>query len=158
MQMTESEIVKSYHEAKRKREQVKILADLNNCSKEEITAILFKNGIDQRELGEIGKNATEKGIDTRKRIKDFVIRYMGEHGYSPTVREIGDAIGLKSSSSVQSHLVRMFKDGDLETDKEFGSARAIRVPGYAFVKLEEVEKCSKPLPTKNGYVQMVYRD
>lgn len=46
----------------------------------------------------------------------------------------------------------MFRDGELETDAEFSSARAIRVPGYAFVKLEEVERYSKPLPTKDGYM------
>lgn len=50
MQMIENGIVKNYREAKDKREQINILADLNCCSKEEITEILLKNGVDQREL------------------------------------------------------------------------------------------------------------
>lgn len=50
MQMTENEIVRNYREAKNKREQVTILADLNRCEKEEIVEILLKNGVDQREL------------------------------------------------------------------------------------------------------------
>lgn len=50
MQMTDSEIVRDYREAKNKREQVTILADLNRCEKEEIIDILLKNGVDQREL------------------------------------------------------------------------------------------------------------
>lgn len=104
------------------------------------------------------ENTKAQGIETRKRIKQFIIQYMQEHGYSPTTREIGDAVGLKSSSSVFSHLQRMFRDGELETDAGLCSARAIRVPGYAFVKLEEAERCSKPLPTKDGYMQMVYRN
>lgn len=104
------------------------------------------------------ENTKAHGIETRKKIKQFIIQYMQEHGYSPTTREIGDAVGLKSSSSVFSHLQRMFRDGELETDAEFGNPRAIRVPGYAFVKLEEVTRCSKPLPTKDGYMQMVYRN
>lgn len=104
------------------------------------------------------ENTKAHGIETRKKIKQFIIQYMQEHGYSPTIREIGDAVGLKSSSSVFSHLQRMLKEGELETDAGLCSARAIRVPGYAFVKLEEVERCSKPLPTKDGYMQMVYRD
>lgn len=99
-----------------------------------------------------------RGIEVRKKIKKFIIQYMQEHGYSPTTREIGEAVGLKSSSSVYDHLQRMFREGELETDTELGSARAIRVPGYAFVKLEEVERSSKPLPTKDGYMQMVYRE
>lgn len=104
------------------------------------------------------ENIKAHGVETRKKIKQFIIQYIQDHGYSPTTREIGDAVGLKNSSSVFSHLQRMFKDGELETDAGFGSARAIRVPGYAFVKLEEVARCSKPLPTKNGYMQMIYRD
>lgn len=50
MQMTENEIVRNYREAKNKREQVTILADLNSCSKDELIAILLKNGVDSREL------------------------------------------------------------------------------------------------------------
>lgn len=50
MQMSENEIVRNYRESKNKREQVTILADLNRCDKEEIIAILLKNGVDQREL------------------------------------------------------------------------------------------------------------
>lgn len=98
------------------------------------------------------ENTKAQGIETRKRIKQFIIPYIQEHGYPPTTREIGAAVGLKSSSSVFSHLQRMFRDGELETDAEFSSARAIRVPGYAFVKLEEVTRCSNPLPTKDGYM------
>lgn len=54
-----------------------------------------------------------------------------------SVREIGDGVGLKSTSSVQSHLRRMFDEGIIETDAKFGSPRAIRVPGYRFVKEDE---------------------
>ena len=50
MRMTENEIVRNYREAKNKREQVTILADLNRCCKEEIIDILLKNGVEQREL------------------------------------------------------------------------------------------------------------
>lgn len=48
MQMTESEIVRNYREAKNKREQITILADLNRCEKEEIVEILLKNGESER--------------------------------------------------------------------------------------------------------------
>lgn len=45
MQMTESEIKVSYQQAKSKKEQLKILAELNACTVEEIIKILVKNGI-----------------------------------------------------------------------------------------------------------------
>ena len=44
-QMTPGEIVQMYKEAKEKRSQIKILAELNLCSQEEIKTILRENGI-----------------------------------------------------------------------------------------------------------------
>ena len=46
MQMQNSEIVRSFNEAKNKGKQVKILAELNFCSKEKIMDILKEAGID----------------------------------------------------------------------------------------------------------------
>ena len=77
-----------------------------------------------------------QGIAVRKRILEFVVTYLSVHGYSPSVREIGDAVGLKSTSSVHSHLERMIRNGVLETDAPYGTPRAIRVPGYKFVREE----------------------
>lgn len=73
---------------------------------------------------------------TKQRILEFIVSYIQGHSYPPTVREIGEGVGLKSTSSVQSHIVRMLDCGMLETDAEPGSTRAIRVPGYKFVKEE----------------------
>ena len=44
MQMTESEIVRSYKNAQTPRKQIKILAELNACDRKEIREILLKNG------------------------------------------------------------------------------------------------------------------
>lgn len=70
----------------------------------------------------------------RDEIYDFIVSYMKEHGYSPCVREICQGVGLKSTSSIHEHLKKMYDAGMLETDTEDGSPRAIRVPGYKFVK------------------------
>ncbi len=48
MQMSNREIVNNYKEAKDRTQQVKILADLNCCSIEQIIGILTSNGIDHR--------------------------------------------------------------------------------------------------------------
>lgn len=87
------------------------------------------------------KTNNEKGIAVRERIKDFIVRYIQKHGYPPTVREIEKAVKLKSTSSVYSHLMRMFKDGMIETDAEPGTPRAIRIPGYRLLPPEE-SSCS----------------
>lgn len=75
------------------------------------------------------------GEEVREKILEAVVSYIKEHGYSPSVREIGDMVGLKSTSSVQNHITKMLKNGMLETDCGVGTARAIRVPGYRFVKI-----------------------
>lgn len=72
--------------------------------------------------------------ETQKKILNIIVKYQEKHGYPPTVREIGESIGLKSSSSVHAHLRYMFKNKILETDASEGSPRAIRVPGYKYTK------------------------
>ncbi len=60
----------------------------------------------------------------RKQILDFIIATTKERGYPPTVREIGDAVGLKSSSTVHFHLNVLQKTGLIERDGSL--TRAIR--------------------------------
>ena len=52
----------------------------------------------------------------QKEIFEFVKRYSAKHGYPPTVRDIGKAIGLTSSSTVHTHLSNLEKIGLLRRD------------------------------------------
>jgi repressor LexA len=52
----------------------------------------------------------------QKEIFDFIKRYSAQHGYPPTVRDIGKAIGLTSSSTVHAHLANLEKIGLLRRD------------------------------------------
>jgi len=63
----------------------------------------------------------------QQEIFDFVKRYAREHGYPPTVRDIGKAIGLTSSSTVHAHLANLEKLGLLRRDPT--KPRAIEVLG-----------------------------
>ncbi len=58
-------------------------------------------------------------MDLTKRqqeIFDFIKRYSSAHGYPPTVRDIGKAVGLASSSTVHAHLANLEKAGLLRRD------------------------------------------
>jgi repressor LexA len=58
-------------------------------------------------------------MDLTKRqqeIFDFIKRYSAKHGYPPTVRDIGKAVGLASSSTVHAHLANLEKVGLLRRD------------------------------------------
>ncbi len=52
----------------------------------------------------------------QQEIFDFIRRYSESHGYPPTVRDIGRAIGLTSSSTVHAHLANLEKIGLLRRD------------------------------------------
>jgi repressor LexA len=58
-------------------------------------------------------------MDLTKRqqeIFDFIKRYSAKYGYPPTVRDIGKAVGLASSSTVHAHLANLERIGMLRRD------------------------------------------
>jgi repressor LexA len=58
-------------------------------------------------------------MDLTKRqqeIFDFIHKYSAKYGYPPTVRDIGKAVGLASSSTVHAHLANLEKIGLLRRD------------------------------------------
>ena len=56
-------------------------------------------------------------LTTRQQeIWQFLAAYVDEHGYPPTVREIGDAVGLASPSTVHAHLANLERAGLLRRD------------------------------------------
>ena len=58
-------------------------------------------------------------MDLTKRqqeIFDFIKKYSAKHGYPPTVRDIGKAVGLASSSTVHAHLANLEKLGVIRRD------------------------------------------
>ncbi len=78
----------------------------------------------------------------QKEIFDFIRRYASRYGYPPTVREIGKAVGLHSSSTVHAHLANLEKVGLLRRDPTKPRAiellvdrakRAMRGPGLPVV-------------------------
>ncbi len=52
----------------------------------------------------------------QQEIWDFLVDYVDTHGYPPTVREIGEAVGLASPSTVHAHLANLERSGLLKRD------------------------------------------
>jgi repressor LexA len=63
----------------------------------------------------------------QQEIWQFLAQYVDEHGYPPTVREIGDAVGLASPSTVHAHLANLERAGLLRRDPT--KPRAIELVG-----------------------------
>lgn len=54
--------------------------------------------------------------ETQDRILAYIQSEIRERGYAPSVREIGEAVGLRSTSTVHGHLMRLEKKGLLRRD------------------------------------------
>jgi repressor LexA len=52
----------------------------------------------------------------QQEIWTFLTKYVDEHGYPPTVREIGEAVGLASPSTVHAHLANLERAGLIKRD------------------------------------------
>jgi repressor LexA len=85
-------------------------------------------------------------MDLTKRqqeIFDFIKRYSAKYGYPPTVRDIGKAVGLASSSTVHAHLANLERIGLLRRDPS--KPRAIELLDRADAALRSFVKPGLPL-------------
>ena len=63
----------------------------------------------------------------QQEIWSFLVDYVDRHGYPPTVREIGEAVGLASPSTVHAHLANLERAGLLRRDPT--KPRALELTG-----------------------------
>ena len=63
--------------------------------------------------------------DKAQRILEFVNDFVQENGFAPSVREIGAAVGLRSTASVSYHLQQLQEKGYLQSPGAKGRKRAI---------------------------------
>ncbi len=63
--------------------------------------------------------------DKAERILDYVNQFVSEHGYAPSVREIGAAVGLRSTASVSYHIQALQNKGLLLSPDSKGRKRSI---------------------------------
>src|SRR5256714_6162759 len=85
-------------------------------------------------------------MDLTKRqqeIFDFIKRYSARYGYPPTVRDIGKAVGLASSSTVHAHLANLERIGLLRRDPT--KPRAIELRDRATAGLRGFVRPGLPL-------------
>jgi repressor LexA len=90
--------------------------------------------------------------DRQRRILEFIRDWVERHGYPPSVREIAEAVGLVSPSSVAYQLKELEKKGYLRRDPNRPRAVDVRPPGE--LADEEAIRAQRPTP---AYVPMVGR-
>ena len=84
------------------------------------------------------KNLTAK----QQQIYDYIRSFTAEHGYPPSVREIGEAVGLSSPSTVHFHLKGLEQAGVIT--KAAGKTRAISMPASSVA--EETAPVANQVP------------
>ena len=84
-------------------------------------------------------------LTTRQQeIWQFLVTYVDDHGYPPTVREIGEEVGLASPSTVHAHLANLERVGLIKRDPS--KPRAIELTGHRRVEAPRVESDVPRLP------------
>ena len=66
---------------------------------------------------------TEPLTHRQSQILRWIVDYRAQHGYSPTVREIADGVGISSPNGVEAHLTALIEKGTIT--RELGKARTI---------------------------------
>jgi len=96
------------------------------------------------------EDAMDEMTARQRRILDFIHETVQARGYPPTVREIGEAVGLTSSSSVHAQLANLERRGLLRRDPTKPRAmelRGRRRPRHDVVNVPLVGRISAGTPT-----------
>jgi repressor LexA len=72
----------------------------------------------------------------RREILDYIAAHQRERGYPPSVREIGEAVGLTSSSTVHTHLTTLQRQGYLRRDPTKPRAIEVRYDAMSGAAIE----------------------
>jgi repressor LexA len=80
----------------------------------------------------------------QQEIWQFLVTYVDDHGYPPTVREIGEEVGLASPSTVHAHLANLERVGLIKRDPS--KPRAIELTGHRRVEASRIESDVPRLP------------
>ena len=125
MQMTNGEIVANFRQSKNKREQLKILAELNTCSQEDIKKILIDGGIDPKKIP----------ITRSEKKKDS-----GKSEYVAPMVEIDEETDVKKPSDIILEALQLMKK-DIESrikDAEDRFAHYIKDQSSRLKKIDEI--------------------
>jgi repressor LexA len=80
----------------------------------------------------------------QREIWSFLVGYVDRHGYPPTVREIGSAVGLASPSTVHAHLANLERAGLLRRDPT--KPRALELVGRGKDTAKPADAVAAELP------------
>jgi repressor LexA len=97
--------------------------------------------------------STKKLSERQKNILKYIEAYVDERGYPPSIREIGDRVGISSTSVVDYNLKVLEREGRIRRDREVsrglelvGTQRSQRQPVPRLVRIPVVGRIAAGLP------------
>lgn len=116
------------------------IIDNNTISEGDTLVFKFPNGKSRVLLAQKTKDGTvilppSEVSEATASVYSFIVSFMKDNGYPPTIREIAEGVGLSSTSTIHHHL-RKLQSKELITVVD-QSPRAMRVSGYRYTKEEK---------------------
>lgn len=71
--------------------------------------------------------------DRQAMVLRFIASFTAEHGYPPTLRQIGDALGILSTNGVNQHLLRLVCKGLIKHTRNVSRGLVLTDAGRAFI-------------------------
>lgn len=103
--------------------------------------------ISQREAPATGRR-TEPLTEIEAKILDFMVQYLRANTYQPSIREIGERFGIKSTKTVSEHLQALAEKGCLERDPS--RSRGVKILGVDLSADTVAVPCFSEVPAANG--------
>jgi repressor LexA len=103
--------------------------------------------------------AKGKLSERQKGIIDFIRNFQSENGYPPTIRQIGNAVDISSTSVVNYNLNKLEKDGylarDLKVSRGLRLVETVEAAAEALISVIRIQKAGRiaaglPLPVPNA--------
>ncbi len=86
----------------------------------------------------------------RIRICQFIAQFRDQHGYAPTVRQIGRGVGITSTSLVQYYLLRLERAGILKRDPGVSRGLVLQPDFISTLRRPVSRKATRNGPLKNA--------
>jgi repressor LexA len=100
----------------------------------------------------VGRRVPETGTqpltEIEKKILEFMVQYLRANTYQPSIREIGERFGIKSTKTVSEHLQALADKGYLERDPS--RSRGVKILGMDLSAQTVSLPCYREIPRSRG--------
>ena len=105
-----------------------------------------------REAGSQGRRVSDPQVqaltEIERKILDFMVQYLRANTYQPSIREIGERFGIKSTKTVSEHLQSLADKGCLERDPS--RSRGVKILGVDLSTQTVSIPCFREVPQGKG--------